>query len=972
MNALTPGMAGGGSLGNAHGTITLDTAQLAQAAATARLLGRQMENALQGVGNQAKQTESGLMRVGKGLREIRGEALAVSAALTLATAKGFQLAGGLQETQILMKGITGSAKAAADQIERGREAASRYGRPLGEVLSIYTKLSPILKANADSLDRAVALAARLKVLNPQEDAAFAIREFLSGDPLSLIERFNIPRSEVRGLANEFGYTLATLEMLMDRMNISNELAEEMGESFNSGARRAADALGQLVATGFTPLLNQITPVIQGTADWLAEINRANPAILSWGAGLLVVATSGGVLLTVLAQILDTSIKLQQLGVFSQLGNVLRGGAGVASRLALPAAIVGAGIVGGNQLTRLEGRLTGDEGKANRTIGQDFEILKRNIFNLVKGWNEGMAQIRTSTANATAGWIEGLGQMLIAMGQFQAGIMALIPGGGLLGGNAGATANLIGEGLVGVAGGIRGAAAAQNRQDRMEQNRLARWMGIGNAGSDGAGEDAIRADAARRAEIEAQLSNERRQILQRLGRDLERLERETGERREDAVEDAAQARLDTIEQYNQTLARDEEDFQISRARAEQNLQDSINRVIQDSARQRRRMEEDLAESMGRAREDAARRAEEAEKDRDERIADIRKTSAERITEIEKKGQEDREKAAEDYRLRILDAAANLDAVTLFREQERNRKESQERAQGIADAITKEREKATESVNEIDKAFDKRRAAEQENLDRQLEDMRAGHEKQLALMAENDALRIEDMKRAHEEQKRVEDEDRALRLQRMADDHQDQLDDIGEALADQLEAINEAYADQYQAIYDAHNDQLEELGDYHRAWDEKQAQWYEDGLKAHEQFLKDLSDLYPYGSHPSEADPYGDRPPPATQPPFMGGNARGGYVDRNRAAYLHAGEQVLSASTVDTLRLMLGGGFSQGDLAGAVTAGVMGGGSGGGSSSFTVAQGAIVIHAQPGQDEARLAAMVEARLRDLYERFLRGRQ
>lgn len=118
------------------------------------------------------------------------------------------------------------------------------------------------------------LAARLEVLSPEQGtagASFATKEFLSGDYVSLVERFEINRSLVRdsaareaGLKGDVEGFIKGFDEILDKLNVTQEQMDAMADtplrkwkravaSFNYALSKA----GQMAFLAFEPLIDLI-------------------------------------------------------------------------------------------------------------------------------------------------------------------------------------------------------------------------------------------------------------------------------------------------------------------------------------------------------------------------------------------------------------------------------------------------------------------------------------------------------------------------------------------------------------------------------------------------------------------------------------------------------------------------------------------------------------------------------------------
>ncbi len=290
---------GGQNLGVARGSIEISTAALERIQAIARSVGAQTARAFGQIDAAAKRTEAAFLRVSKTVGKLKGELLGISVGAGLIAGMGLRVAGSYEEAAIKLSGMTGGIENAIKLQEQLRKQAAAAGLPFEDMLAVATRLLPTLEGNTKELENWYDVVKRTAVLNQQEGvagAAFSINEAMSSggtDLVSLVERFNISRVRIREeLAANGGDFRDALDTVLNSMGITTQVAEDMGRSFNASFRVARDAAMQLLAEGFTPLMNAMAPILQQSADWLATLRQTNPEIAVMGAGLVTVAAVG--------------------------------------------------------------------------------------------------------------------------------------------------------------------------------------------------------------------------------------------------------------------------------------------------------------------------------------------------------------------------------------------------------------------------------------------------------------------------------------------------------------------------------------------------------------------------------------------------------------------------------------------------------------------------------------------------------
>lgn len=351
------------------------------------------------------------------------------------------------------------------------------------------------------------------------------------------------------------------------------------------------------------------------------------------------------------------------------------------------------------------------------------------------------------------------------------------------------------------------------------------------------------------------------------------------------------------------------YEQQRAQTIADYERGILRDAEDFARQRARQAAQFERDIAAVRADAVSRETKAAAELAKSIGEIREDGNERLAELEKNYNRDREQAERDHRDRLLSAAARLDAVAVFEEQRRYKAQQ-------SDAET---------------AYDERQSKERQAMAERIADEQQGHAERLQAAREADAERIAEMRQSFAEAQALEDEDRQIRLQRAAEDHARQLAQMATAQSERLASIDQQTAKERQALNDAFTEQLNDLGTYTQAWRDLQAEQQRASLDLFAQFWRDFNNQFPgavQGPRPKEDRAYPDH------------FADGGWVQRSGWARVHAGEYVTPAAQARAM-------------------------AGGMSRNVTFGEGAIIVHAAPGQSETLIASEVARQLVALLE-------
>jgi len=903
---LFGGLFGGQRLGNAHGSITIDTSGAERAQLTMRRVGQTIKRSFDNLERNTKTFREEIKKVNQ-------ELTALGVVGGIISAMGIRAAASFEEAQVQLVGMTGSLEAATKLSEELRERAGEAGLPFADLLAASKQLLPTMEGNTEELGKWLDLTRRVAVLNQQEGitgAAFAINEALTSggtDLISLTERFNISRVQLReALEQTGGDFAAALDMVLTRMGITQKTAEEMGRTFNASFRAAKDAAVQLLAEGFEPILDILTPLLQRTATWLSRLREEAPGVATIGAALASIAAVGAPTLLFLNQIITSLIRIQKLKAYATLGPML-GGAAVLGGAAFTGARIGVGVARGI------GRATGNEQLANATIRDAWMAFRQLIFIVQSALSKFGAEMAKVLAQGAAWLLNGFANVADALAMFVQRILDLIPGPDI--GALGQMREWSEAAQQSADGARKLADTLANSAEGIDQKRAEFLMGLGRflGVLPQAAQDLVAGarDAGQAAARGGRFTSEQEEAIADWAEQVQEIERSANEQRLSTTAQYEQQRADIIRSYEQTIAREAEDF----------------------ARQRARQAAQLAASIAEIRESAAERERQWQRDLNARIADIRAEGNRRIAEIEEEGQRNLERMRRDHQVRLMEAAAMLDARAVA--------EEQRRFQG--------------QISEAETDLQRRVEAERENLQERIDQERAAHRERVQAARAADAQRIQDMQEALAEQQELEDEDRAIRLKRMQEDHKAQLDEMADAQRERLEQIRRGALEERRTAWQGLLKRLDDMGVYNQAWTTLQERRQNESLALFDQYWDAWNARMSTLSTTETAT--------GTGTPMLTRQA-GGPVYGTGAAMLHGSrsrpEYVLSAETTSLLRGALGGSFTQGQLVGAVA---------GGGRSVTIQSGAfsMPIYAAPGQSPTDIARQVEQTLTNFFRRL-----
>lgn len=241
------------------------------------------------MGRFAKETERtswSLNNLGNGLRNIAKEASGIRGLAAAFTGLATAIGGAYTAKKIFDSTVWEAAKFENSQVViramfDNRKAADSYMKMLQD----FAVKSPVLNSqdmfensksfiatskNLKQLEKMWNLAERLVALDPMQGvsgAVLALKEFFSGDVVSLVERFELPRQELKAIKDlPLDKKLAELDKFFNKLGATNKLVKEMGGTtiglWNRVREQFQILLREMGQPSLEVLHNFLTQVIQ--------------------------------------------------------------------------------------------------------------------------------------------------------------------------------------------------------------------------------------------------------------------------------------------------------------------------------------------------------------------------------------------------------------------------------------------------------------------------------------------------------------------------------------------------------------------------------------------------------------------------------------------------------------------------------------------------------------------------------------
>ena len=247
------------------------------------------DNASSVLGNIGN-TLGNLGRVAGGLA--LGGIAALGAGVIKFASDGLTLNNSMEKVTAQLNAFTKDGAKTADIIDTVRERAAKTPFEFDAMAKAAVALFPASKTAVGGLNAILEKAEILAASNPAEGlegAAFALKEAVSGDFTSIIERFNLPRQFINDLKKEGVPNLEIVQRAMKEMGLDVDLVSNLANTAEGRWSTFKDTLSGVAATATKPIFDAMSTGIAGV-NGLLEANT--PLLNQVGATIAGVLTQG--------------------------------------------------------------------------------------------------------------------------------------------------------------------------------------------------------------------------------------------------------------------------------------------------------------------------------------------------------------------------------------------------------------------------------------------------------------------------------------------------------------------------------------------------------------------------------------------------------------------------------------------------------------------------------------------------------
>lgn len=227
--------------------------------------------------------------------------VALGAGLVKAAGAGFEFNSAMEMASAKIDAFTKDGAKTAEILEDVRQEAAKTPFEFQAMADATAGLLPAAKQAGEGIMDLVKDAEILAASNPTEGlegAAFALREAVSGDFTSVIERFNLPRQMINQLKEEGLPNIEIVRRAMGEMGFDMDLVSNLANTASGRWSTLKDNFTNLAGTVTKPIFDTFSQSLGKVNDWLSsnEPMLTNLATLLAGRiseGITTVATKAG-------------------------------------------------------------------------------------------------------------------------------------------------------------------------------------------------------------------------------------------------------------------------------------------------------------------------------------------------------------------------------------------------------------------------------------------------------------------------------------------------------------------------------------------------------------------------------------------------------------------------------------------------------------------------------------------------------
>lgn len=176
----------------------------------------------------------------------------------------------VEQAQAKIQAFTKDAAKTQQILSYVKDEAAKTQFSFTDMAEAAAGLIPSSKSSGVALEELIKQAEILAALNPAEGlvgAAFSLKEALSGDFVSIVERFNLPRQRLNQLKEQGVPALKAIQTALNEMGIDYGLVAAQGQTAAARFDQFKDQVVQMAGEFSKPIFDGLSEGLQRISDW---------------------------------------------------------------------------------------------------------------------------------------------------------------------------------------------------------------------------------------------------------------------------------------------------------------------------------------------------------------------------------------------------------------------------------------------------------------------------------------------------------------------------------------------------------------------------------------------------------------------------------------------------------------------------------------------------------------------------------
>lgn len=192
----------------------------------------------------------------------------------LATTFGFGFNSSVEQAETKLMAFMKDGERVARTLEWVKKEAAATQFSFTDMADAAANLTPVANSSGVALEDLVKQAEILAAINPTEGltgATFSLREALSGDWVSIIDRFNLPRKRINELKAEGVPAMEIITRTLKEMGIEYDLVAKQGQTVSARWDQIIDKLTMTAGVAAKPIFDRVSSELErlGNFDFTA-------------------------------------------------------------------------------------------------------------------------------------------------------------------------------------------------------------------------------------------------------------------------------------------------------------------------------------------------------------------------------------------------------------------------------------------------------------------------------------------------------------------------------------------------------------------------------------------------------------------------------------------------------------------------------------------------------------------------------